>query len=218
MRRKLKNKNWQEAQLNEEAYCWQLLRLKVSGWKVSIPALCLLTLVICGVAGSLARAQAVVSPNALNLDFSAVEQLEQVVIAPPPASGTVDWVPSKYQLGQQLYLENCSTCHVPVPPQTLPAQTWQQLLQDAQHYGVQIQPLIDPQRILVWNYLRLFSRPLDLKEEQIPFKLSRSRYFKALHPKVEFSQPVNLSGCVTCHPGAAEYNFRKLTPEWQNAP
>ncbi|NJK38010.1 MAG: cytochrome C [Oscillatoriales cyanobacterium RM2_1_1] len=136
----------------------------------------------------------------------------------PPNPGTVDWIPERYQLGQQLYLENCSSCHVAVPPQTLPTQTWQQLLQDSQHYGVQIQPLVDPQRVLVWNYLRLFSRPLTLKEEQVPFRLNRSRYFKALHPKVEFSQPVNLETCGTCHPGASAYDFRKLTPEWQNAP
>ncbi|NJO72256.1 MAG: cytochrome C, partial [Oscillatoriales cyanobacterium RM1_1_9] len=71
----------------------------------------------------------------------------------PPNPGTVDWIPERYQLGQQLYLENCSSCHVAVPPQTLPTQTWQQLLQDSQHYGVQIQPLVDPQRVLVWNYL-----------------------------------------------------------------
>ncbi len=132
--------------------------------------------------------------------------------------GTVDRVPPRFQLGQQLYLENCATCHVGVPPQLLPTQTWQQLLQDAQHYGMVIQPPVDPSRLLIWNYLQAFSRPLSVKEEQIPYRLDRSRYFKALHPRVEFSQPINLKGCVTCHPAAPEFNFRKLTPQWDDAP
>ncbi|HEY9779879.1 MAG TPA: hypothetical protein V6D09_07065, partial [Leptolyngbyaceae cyanobacterium] len=28
------------------------------------------------------------------------------------AIGTVDSVPQRYQLGQQVYLENCATCHI----------------------------------------------------------------------------------------------------------
>ncbi len=132
--------------------------------------------------------------------------------------GTVDRVPPRFQLGQQLYLENCATCHIGVPPQLLPTQTWQQLLQDAQHYGMVIQPPVDPSRLLIWNYLQAFSRPLTIKEEQIPYRLDRSRYFKALHPRGEFSQPINLKGCVTCHPAAPEFNFRKLTSQWDDAP
>ncbi len=129
----------------------------------------------------------------------------------------VDPVPARYQLGQQLYLENCATCHIAVPPAVLPTQTWQRVLQDSQHYGVQIKPLIDPPRLLVWNYLRAFSRPLN-KDEEIPFRTEDSRYFKALHPKVKLPRSVNASSCVSCHPSASEYNFRRLTPEWENSP
>ncbi len=129
--------------------------------------------------------------------------------------GTVDWVSPKYQLGQQLYLENCSSCHIPVPPQVLPTQTWQQLLQDTQHYGVELPALIDPPRLIIWNYLQRYSRQLLPQEAMIPYRVNRSRYFKALHPDLDFPQPVTLEGCVTCHPGAKEYNFRQLTPEWQ---
>ncbi|MGF1493706.1 MAG: cytochrome C [Microcoleaceae cyanobacterium] len=143
-------------------------------------------------------------------------QLTQNFTADIP--GTVDWVPERYQLGQQIYLENCSTCHVPVPPQVLPTQTWQQLLQDTQHYGVQVKPLVDPSRALVWNYLQTFSRSLTERENRIPYRLNRSRFFTALHPKVDFSNNVKLAGCVTCHPGAEKYNYRRLSEDWQEAP
>ncbi|MEB3279918.1 MAG: cytochrome C [Lyngbya sp.] len=131
---------------------------------------------------------------------------------------TVDRVPPRFELGQQLYLENCSGCHIALPPEVLPSQTWRQILQDTQHYGRQLQPLIDPPRLLIWNYLQTFSRPLNLQEEQLPFRVERSRFFKAIHPRVEFSQPISVNNCLNCHPGAAEYNFRSLTSEWIDSP
>lgn len=129
--------------------------------------------------------------------------------------GTVDPIPARYQLGQELYLENCASCHIGVPPAVLPTQTWKQILQDSQHYGVQLPPLINPPRLLVWQYLQTFSRPLT-KEEQIPYRLDDSRYFKALHPKVKLPRPVEIGSCVSCHSSAADYNFRRLSPEWQS--
>ncbi|MBF2067455.1 MAG: cytochrome C [Calothrix sp. C42_A2020_038] len=128
--------------------------------------------------------------------------------------GTVDVVAPQYKLGQELYLENCSTCHIALPPSVFPTQTWRNLIQDTSHYGVQLKPLIDPPRMLVWRYLATFSRPI-LQDEQIPYRLGSSRYFKALHPQVKLPNPVQASSCVTCHPSASEYNFRKLTKEWE---
>ena len=131
---------------------------------------------------------------------------------PTAEVGTVDVVPSQYQLGQELYIENCSTCHIPIPPSVLPTQTWKNLLEDSQHYGVQLQPLIDPPRILVWRYLSTFSRT-HLKDEETPYRVNKSRFFNALHPKVELQRPVQLGSCVRCHPGAGEFNFRRLASE-----
>lgn len=62
----------------------------------------------------------------------------------PAAIGTVDVIPPRYQLGQELYLENCATCHIALPPSVLPVETWRQLLQDSQHYSTQLTPLVDP--------------------------------------------------------------------------
>ncbi|MBW4521344.1 MAG: diheme cytochrome c [Scytolyngbya sp. HA4215-MV1] len=154
-------------------------------------------------------------------------QLSPIVAPPLPAAktiaqvndeiGTVDVIPQKHQLGKELYLENCASCHVGVPPEVMPTATWLQLIQDVQHYGQELQPLVDPTRLLVWNYLRSFSRPY-LDTETTPYRVADSRFFKALHPKVKFADKPKLEGCVTCHVGAKQYDFRSLTPEWQTAP
>ena len=121
----------------------------------------------------------------------------------------VDAIPPSYQLGHQIYLENCGTCHIALPPQTMPTQTWQQLLQDSEHYGVQIPLLKDPNRLIVWNYLQVFSRP-GYEGEPIPYRFAQSRYFKALHPLVKLPRPINPLTCATCHPQADGFNFRSL--------
>jgi hypothetical protein len=133
---------------------------------------------------------------------------------PAAEIGTVDVVPAQYQLGQEVYLENCATCHIGIPPAVFPTQTWKNLLQDNQHYGVQVKQLIDPPRILVWRYLSTFSR-LQLEDDQTPYRFASSRYFKALHPKVKLPSPIQASSCITCHPGANDFNFRRLSAEWQ---
>lgn len=131
--------------------------------------------------------------------------------------GTVDPIPPRFALGQRIYLQTCATCHIGLPPAVLPTETWRRLLQDAQHYSVVLTPLVDPDRLLVWTYLQTYSRPLT-PQEATPFRLANSRFMKALHPKVELPRPLTLSSCVSCHPGAAQYNFRSLTSTWENSP
>lgn len=133
-------------------------------------------------------------------------------------TGTVDPVAPRYQLGKELYLENCATCHIPLPPEVLPSETWRRLLlEPQQHYGQQLEPLAGPSLLVVWDYLRAYSRP-EKQGKPLPYRISESFYFKALHPRVKFSQPVKFGSCATCHPGAAQYNYRRLTPEWENSP
>jgi hypothetical protein len=127
--------------------------------------------------------------------------------------GTVDPVPQQYEIGQQLYINNCASCHIAIPPAVLPSETWRQLLQDTQHYGVEIPELVDPPRLLIWNYVRDYSRPQE-EGEEVPYRLNQSRYMKALHPDVTLPQPVTLSSCVSCHPNTAIYDFRTLSDEW----
>ncbi|MEB3149420.1 MAG: cytochrome C, partial [Sphaerospermopsis sp.] len=61
--------------------------------------------------------------------------------ANPPEIGTVDVVRAQYKLGKELYIENCSTCHLALPPEVFPTQTWKNILEDSQHYGATITPL-----------------------------------------------------------------------------
>ncbi len=130
---------------------------------------------------------------------------------------TVDVVSGNFKIAQQSYLENCATCHIGIPPAVFPTQTWRDLLQDSQHYGATLTPLADPNRSLVWNYLKTYSRQA-LEDERTPYRLNESKPFKILHPKVEAPRPITLSSCISCHPGTNQYNFRKLSANWENAP
>lgn len=133
-------------------------------------------------------------------------------------TGTVDPITPRYQLGKELYLENCASCHVPLPPEVLPSETWRRLLlEPEQHFGQQLKPLIGPVLITMWDYIRAYSRPEEAKKP-LPYRISESPFFKALHPRVKFSQTVKPASCVICHPGAAQYNYRRLTPDWENSP
>ena len=127
---------------------------------------------------------------------------------------TVDYVPEGLQLGQRLYLENCATCHIGVPPQTLPSEAWRNLIQDSSHYGSEIRPPQDPSLGLIWTYLRAFSRQKSAVESRVPYRLRRSRYFKALHPDVTLPQEVSLDSCASCHRAAQQFSFRP----WEESP
>ncbi|MFB2839642.1 diheme cytochrome C [Floridanema evergladense] len=148
--------------------------------------------------------------------FTQPQSLHSQTVVDTSSMGTVDVIPQRYRLGQELYLDNCATCHIGVPPAVLPTETWADLIQDAQHYGVQIKPLIDPQRTLVWQYLRTFSRERSQYEERTPYRIAQSRYFKALHPQIKIPRPLPLASCITCHPRADKYDFRSLSAEWQD--
>jgi hypothetical protein len=130
---------------------------------------------------------------------------------------TTDIVPANLQLGQQVYLETCASCHVGLPPAIMPSQTWRSLIQEPQHYGTVISALQDPLRRVAWNYIATFSRPINQGEE-VPFRIRQSRFFKALHPRVEFAEPVTINSCATCHSAAAQFDYRTLTPEWADSP
>lgn len=131
--------------------------------------------------------------------------------------GTVDVVPQNLKLPQETYLARCATCHIGIPPAVLPNASWKAILQDSSHYGVAWEPLRNPELALTWKYLQTNSRPLN-PEEQLPYRIARSRYFKILHPRVKFSEPVTVGTCVSCHIGAPKFNFRALSPQWQDGP
>jgi hypothetical protein len=131
--------------------------------------------------------------------------------------GTVDVIPKRYQLGQEIYLQTCGTCHFALPPAVMPSETWRQLLQDTEHYGTELRPLDKVNLRVIWEYIRFTSRPLPL-EDEVPYRIYQSQYFKILHPKVKLPSRPGMNTCISCHPGAGKYDFRTLSSEWQNAP
>lgn len=123
-------------------------------------------------------------------------------------TNTMDPVAEKYQTGLSLYLENCSSCHLAIPPQVLPTQTWQRILERPQnHYGVSLQPLVPSFNMMMWDYLKAFSRPLLINESSV-FYIQDSRYFKALHPQVDLPVNISTQTCLTCHSQGRNFNFR----------
>jgi hypothetical protein len=123
---------------------------------------------------------------------------------------------SNYQLGKQLYLENCSSCHIPIPAEVLPIETWQEILEKPQkHYGTSLPNTISLTTRLIWTYLRTSSRPL-LPGETKPEYVTNSRYFHALHPQVDLPKPVTHQSCIVCHPGAQQLDYLTLSSEKQN--
>lgn len=123
---------------------------------------------------------------------------------------SVDPVTKPYQLGRELYFKNCSTCHFAIPPEVLPTETWKRILENPEkHYGTKLPKLYAPERLLIWTYLREFSRSLNSGELD-PTVIARSRYFKALHPQVQFKKPISVENCISCHPGAPQFNYRTV--------
>ena len=120
---------------------------------------------------------------------------------------------NNYQLARELYIQNCSSCHIPIPAEVMPTDTWQEILEKpGKHYGTSLPKLSSINTRLIWSYLKTSSRPL-LERELKPEFVTQSRYFRALHPKVDLPKPVTHQSCIVCHPGAKQLNYLSLSSE-----
>lgn len=121
---------------------------------------------------------------------------------------------TNYQLGQELYVQNCSGCHIPIPAEVLPTDTWQEILEKpGKHYSTALPKLSSINTRLIWSYLKTYSRP-SLERELKPEFVTQSRYFKALHPQVDLPKPVTHQSCILCHPGAKKLDYISLSSEF----
>ena len=117
-------------------------------------------------------------------------------------------------LGKELYLENCGSCHIPLPAEVLPTKRWEDILNNPQnHYGVALPTSVKVTARLMWTYLKQYSRPYP-PEVTIPQYVTNSRYLKALHPQIELPKPTSHQTCLQCHPSAAKLDYRSLSAEW----
>jgi Dihaem cytochrome c len=119
-------------------------------------------------------------------------------LEPVPPIGTVDPVAPELQTAHQLYVQNCGTCHLALPPAVLPSETWDVLIGEQAHYGTTLQALLPIDARLISQYLRAYSRP-NQGTRSIPFRVGQSRYFRALHPGVALPEPTRFASCVSCH-------------------
>jgi len=143
------------------------------------------------------------------------------LMAPKPQPTTiqpVDPIPTRYEPGFETYLETCGTCHIALPPEIMPTESWQEILRRPdKHFGVSITNIERVSQFLIWDYLSTFSRPLP-PNNTTPLFAERSPYFKALHPRVSLPPDMTAKSCVLCHPQVGQFDFRTLTPEWENSP
>lgn len=190
-----------------------LRKRKSNTRRQSAPAIVGLTLllILFTVLMGIGLAQAIEPKSMLKLSQPVTQPVTQPLIQPDPVS-------DRDKAGQTLYLENCATCHLGIPPAVMPTQTWQALLQDPQHYGINIELPQGTDRRLIWNYVKNASRPIADTSDRVPYRIGDSRYFRALHPKIKFAEKPTLTTCITCHPSAQGFNFRTLTPEAEKSP
>jgi len=190
-----------------------LRKRKSNTRRQSAPAIVGLTLllILFTVLMGIGLAQAIEPKSMLKLSQPVTQPVTQPLIQPDPVS-------DRDKAGQTLYLENCATCHLGIPPAVMPTQTWQALLQDPQHYGINIELPQGTDRRLIWNYIKNASRPIADTSDRVPYRIGDSRYFRALHPKIKFAEKPTLTTCITCHPSAQGFNFRTLTPEAEKSP
>lgn len=110
-------------------------------------------------------------------------------------------------ISQDIYLRNCSSCHIPLPAQILPTESWQRILNNSQnHYGVALPTSVKVSAKFIWIYLKSYSRP-SVIGETVPTYISNSRYLKALHPNVQLPKPSNHNSCQSCHPFAQKLDY-----------
>ncbi len=120
-----------------------------------------------------------------------------------------------FNLGKQLYLEKCTGCHIPIAPEILPTDIWEKILNNPiNHYGESLPKVNNLTTQLIWNYLRLSSRP-SLKGEKTSEYIANSRYLQALHPQIDLPKPTTHQSCTLCHPGAAKLDYRSLSDDWE---
>ncbi len=114
---------------------------------------------------------------------------------------------NQQNISQDIYLRNCSSCHIPLPAQILPTESWQKILNSSQnHYGVALPTSVKVSANFIWIYLKNNSRP-SVVGETLPKYVSNSRYLKALHPNVQLPKPANHNSCQSCHPLAQQLDY-----------
>ncbi|RJP88649.1 MAG: cytochrome C [Desulfobacteraceae bacterium] len=120
------------------------------------------------------------------------------------------------------YIENCGPCHLAYPPDLLPSESWNKILNEIDnHFGETI--IIDPDsKKVISEYLKMSAADVSSSEVSIkimkgikgqpPNRITEIPYIIKKHHEVSLTvikRPAigSLSNCAACHKGAGKGNF-----------
>lgn len=105
------------------------------------------------------------------------------------------------------YRDGCGGCHMPYPPQLLPAKSWERILNGlADHFGTPVD-LLAPQS----NDIKLFlisGAATGKMEREDTLRITETAWFRHEHrEKLGKETAGSMTDCLTCHPGAIQGEF-----------
>jgi hypothetical protein len=122
----------------------------------------------------------------------------------------------------QATLKECGACHIPYPPQMLPARSWKKILASlADHFGENA-TLPDASRRVIEAYLRTHAGDAPnsgghrfmrgIAPEAMPLRITDTRFWKRRHSEVSAAaftsaKVKSKADCAACHVGAAQGQF-----------
>ncbi|MCP4491996.1 MAG: hypothetical protein GY820_32530 [Gammaproteobacteria bacterium] len=119
----------------------------------------------------------------------------------------------------QVYLEECGSCHMAYPPQLLPSKSWYQMLQGLEdHFGENAEVDVETRKAIE-SYLQHVSGSSSYKKmlrnlgNRSPLRITELPYFKHEHDEipsrfiVDNAKLSSLSQCNACHQEAERGQF-----------
>lgn len=150
-------------------------------------------------------------------------------------SSRLDVAPVK----NQLYQNECSSCHFAYQPGLLPARSWRKIMSGLDdHFGdnAELMPK-DYTAILTYlnenaadlsDYKRSRRISNSLAKNEVPLRITETTYFKRKHRELPLSRITNnpeiggMSNCIACHTQAEKGSFNEheikipgLVGEWE---
>ncbi|MEW5773265.1 MAG: hypothetical protein AB1916_07030 [Thermodesulfobacteriota bacterium] len=114
---------------------------------------------------------------------------------------------SARKVSRKVYTEGCGGCHMPYPPQLLPARSWERILDGlADHFGTPVE-LTASQRDDIRKHLVAGAGTGKMKKEN-SLRITETGWFKYEHNELRNrnSSP-NMADCQSCHPDAIKGKF-----------
>ncbi|MCE2968739.1 MAG: diheme cytochrome c [Burkholderiales bacterium] len=118
----------------------------------------------------------------------------------------------RFDLANPSYVAECGSCHVPYPPQLLPAASWKAVIAGLdKHFGTDA-ALDAKTTATIANYLVVNAGPVGKFGDGSLSRITATPWFQREHRKVPAAawkrEPVKTAAnCAACHAGAADGNY-----------